>query len=90
MRMGKFVAHSLPSMSENAFRSVYTGRLNKDLETSMEINTLLRTRQDLKIQIQYIPNDIGFNDIYVAGKNAKAAADLAERMRLRQLMRNDI
>lgn len=57
-------------MSENSFRSTYTGKLNKDLETSMELNSVLRTRQDLTLRIKYCPNDINVEEIYQAGKLA--------------------
>lgn len=79
MTLLNFVAYHLRLMSENAFRSTYTGKLNKDLETNMEINTLLRTRQDLTFRLQYVPNDVGFPDAYQANKNAIRAADQAER-----------
>lgn len=81
MGLGKFVVFSVPMMSENAYRSAYSGRLNKDLETTMEINTLLRTRQDLKIRIQYTPNDIGFFPARTAMNMAKQAAYDAERQK---------
>lgn len=77
--VGRFVTCSLPIMSENAFRSSFSGKLNKDLETNMEINTLLRTRQDLQIRIQYTPNDINFPPPYHANKMAKNAANDAQR-----------
>lgn len=64
-------------MSENSFRSVYSGKLNKDLETSMEINKVLRTRQDLTLRLKYVPNDLGVNGMYYATKLAIKAAEEA-------------
>lgn len=83
-RMLTFVNKSLRSMSENSFRSLNTGKLNKDLETSMELNKLLRTRQDLTIRMRYVPNDIGVNGIYCATRLARRASDEATQQFYRQ------
>lgn len=72
-----FVDKSLRNMSENSFRSVYSGKLNKDLETSMELNRLIRTRQDLTLRMKYVPNDIGSSGMYYATKQAIKAAEEA-------------
>lgn len=72
-----FVDRSLRNMSENSFRSVHTGKLNKDLETSMEINKALRLRQDLTIRLKYVPNDIGVNGMYRVSKMSISAAEQA-------------
>lgn len=64
-------------MSENSFRSVHTGKLNKDLETSMQINKELRLRQDLTLRLKYVPNDIGVDGMYHAVKSATRAAEQA-------------
>lgn len=72
-----FIDRSLRSMSENSFRSVHTGKLNKDLETSMQINKVIRTRQDLTLRLKYVPNDIGVNGMYHATKLAIKAAEEA-------------
>lgn len=84
-----FIDKSLRSMSENSFRSVYSGKLNKDLQTSMEINKMIRTRQDLTLRLKYTPNDVGVNGIYYATKLAIKAADdateLARQKRARKL-----
>lgn len=64
-------------MSENSFRSVHTGKLNKDLETSMEVNKELRLRQDLIIRMKFVPNDIGVDGMYKAKKLATEAAGQA-------------
>lgn len=76
-RMLTFVNRSLRSMSENSFRSLNTGKLNKDLETSMLLNKLLRTREDLTLRMKYVPNDIGVDGMYQATKLAKKAAEEA-------------
>lgn len=70
-----FVSKHLRMMSENSFRSVYSGKLNLDLETSMELNRLLRTRQDiLKLRMKYIPSDINVSGMYFATRLAKQAS----------------
>lgn len=79
----KFIARHLKNMSENSFRSTYTGKLNKDLETNMEVNKLLRTRQDLTFRVQYTPNDITFPPAVYANKMAMNAANDAQNNRLR-------
>lgn len=84
MRCLTFVNKSIRSMSENSFRSLRTGKLNKDLETSMELNRLLRTRHDLKLRMKYVPNDIGVDGMYYATKLARKAADEATHEYLRQ------
>lgn len=76
-RMLTFINRSLRSMSENSFRSLNTGKLNKDLETVMQVNQLLRTRQDLKLRMKYVPNDIGVDGMYHATKIAKKASEEA-------------
>lgn len=83
-RMLSFINRSLRSMSENSFRSLTTGKLNKDLETSMELNRLFRTRQDLTIRMRYVPNDIGVNGIYYATRLARQASDEATQEFYRQ------
>lgn len=70
----KFVNHSLRNMSENSFRSLRTGKLNKDLETSMALNTELRIRNDLKLRMKYVPNDIAVLDMYHCERIAERAA----------------
>lgn len=70
-----FIDRSLRSMSDNSFRSVFTGKLNKDLETSMEINKALRLRQDFTLRLKYVPNDIGVYGIYHSTKLAKETAE---------------
>ncbi|XP_031628439.1 ribonuclease H1-like [Contarinia nasturtii] len=73
----RFIDQSLRSMSENSFRSVHTGKLNKDVQTSMEINKILRSRQDLTLQLMICPNDIGVDGMYRAVKMAEQAAATA-------------
>ncbi|XP_031632551.1 uncharacterized protein LOC116346555 isoform X2 [Contarinia nasturtii] len=72
-----FIDQSLRSMSENSFRSVYTGKLNKDVQTSMELNEILRSRQDLTLQLMFCPNDICVDGMYHAVKMAERAAAIA-------------
>lgn len=72
----KYVAISLKNMSENAFRSIRTGRLNKDLETCMELNKIIRSRQDLTIRMKFVPPDIGVNEVFFAEILAQRAAKL--------------
>lgn len=69
-------------MSENAFRSVYTGKLNSDLETNMALNTVLRTRTDLKFRVKYVPLKIGFADMIFARQLATKASKDAEHQRM--------
>lgn len=79
LTMVKYVACSLRNMSENSFRSTYSGKLNKDLETNMQVNTLLRTRQDLTFRVQFTPSDICFPPAKYAWKMATNAANDAQR-----------
>lgn len=79
-----FVNRSLRSMSENSFRSLNTGKLNKDLESSMELNRLLRTRPDLVMRMRYVPNDIGVDGMYHATRLARRASDEATQQFYRQ------
>lgn len=84
-----FIDKSLRNMSENSFRSIHTGKLNKDLETSMEINKLIRMRQDLTLRLKYVPNDIGVDGMYKATKfSIKAAEDATQRDREQRCKRN--
>lgn len=84
-----FVDKSLRNMSDNSFRSIHTGKLNKDLETSMEINKLIRLRQDLTLRLKYVPNDIGVDGMYKATKFAiKAAEESTQRDREQRFKRN--
>ncbi|XP_055297768.1 uncharacterized protein LOC129566152 [Sitodiplosis mosellana] len=81
-----FIDRSLRNMSENSFRSVHTGKLNKDLETSMGVNKEIRMRQDLTLRLKYVPNDIGVDGMYRATKLAtKAAQDATQESRLQQI-----
>lgn len=84
-----FIDRSLRNMSENSFRSVHTGRLNKDLETSMEINKALRLRQDLVLRLKYVPNDIGVDGMYKVSKMAIKASDEVNQQYLRQKCQNN-
>lgn len=72
-----FLAQHLPEISENSFRSVYTGKLTNDLETNMAINTLIRSRTDLKLRVKYIPIKIGVADMNFARDLAIDAAKKA-------------
>lgn len=77
--MTTFLAENLPEISENSFRSVYTGKLANDLDTNMAINTLIRSRTDLKLRVKYVPIKIGFADMNFARNLAIDAAKEAER-----------
>lgn len=86
-----FIDKGLRSMSENSFRSVNTGKLNKDLETSMETNKLLRLRQDLVLRLKYVPNDIGVDPMYRATKlSIKAAEEATHRDREQRFKVKDV
>lgn len=61
-------------MSENSFRSVRTGKLNKDLDIAMAVNTELRMRNDLKLRMKYVPNDIAVLDMFHCERIAERAA----------------
>lgn len=74
-----FIDKSLRNMSANSFRSIHTGKLNKDLETSMQINKILRTRHDVTLRLKYVPNDIGVDGMYQATKMATKAGQEATR-----------
>lgn len=76
-----FLSDHLCEMSENAFRSTYTGKLNPDLETNMAINQLLRTRQDLTFRLKYTPTRIGLAEMAFAKKSAIEASKAAEERR---------
>lgn len=56
-----FICRAIPELSENSYRSVRTGRLIQDLETSMEINEILRARQDITVRMKFIPTGIGYH-----------------------------
>lgn len=85
-----FIDNSLRNMSENSFRSVVTGKLNKDLETSVEINKVLRLRDDLTLRLKYIPNDIGVDGMYKATKlSEKAAAEATQQSVSAQRLDNE-
>ncbi|XP_031628004.1 uncharacterized protein LOC116343864 isoform X1 [Contarinia nasturtii] len=72
--MTTFIGRALPQMSENSFRSIQSGRLNKDLQTSMEINRVLRSRDDLIFQVMWCPSDMGVDGMHHAKKMAEEAA----------------
>lgn len=72
-----FIDKGLRRMSENSFRSVTSGKLNEDLQTSMEVNQILRLRQDLKFQLIYCPSDVSSEGMSYAKKLARDAADKA-------------
>lgn len=60
-------------MSENSFRSERTGRLNKDLEMTMELNKVLRELNHIKWRVKYVPNNIAVD----AMTRARTLADNA-------------
>lgn len=87
-----FLAENLPEISDNSFRSVYTGKLANNLETTMAINTLIRSRTDLTFRLKYVPTKIGFADMYFARNMAIAAAKeakLQQRFKISGTIMND-
>lgn len=70
-----FICKGIPALSENSYRSVRTGRLNKDLETSMEINNILRTRQDITFRMKFIPRGVSYRLESVARNWAHAVSE---------------
>lgn len=62
-------------MSENAFRSLYTGKLSPDVATNMAINTTIRMRNDLTFRLKYVPYATRFADIFSAREMAVKAAN---------------
>lgn len=71
----KFICKSLPRLSENSYRSVRTGRLIKDLETAMEINNILRARQDITFRMKFIPTGVGYHYAQLARHRAMIMAE---------------
>lgn len=72
-----YVCNAIPRLSENSFRSMTTGRLIKDLETSMEINKILRMRHDITFRVQFIPTTVGYPDAcYAHGWASRLSVDL--------------
>lgn len=69
-----FIDRSLRQMSDNSFRSTISGKLNKDLQTCMQINKILRTRNDIQFQLMMCPSDIGVDGMYYAKKIAEKSA----------------
>lgn len=65
-----FIDVELRECSENSFRNVVNGRIIRDIETCMEINKILRIRQDLKYRMKYVPNTIHLPAMYHCRKMA--------------------
>lgn len=72
------------NLSENSFRSVRTGKLNKDLQTCMALNKVLRSRKDLTIRVKFCPLDIRVTEMFLADKYALRAAKDAQSANSRQ------
>lgn len=70
-----YIDEHLRTASDNSFRNIRSGRIMSDIETGMEINRLLRTRDDLKFQLKYVPDRIRMPDMYRAKRMAINAAD---------------
>lgn len=56
----------IDSLSENSFRSVKTGRLNKDLQLVMELNNILRERNQIEWRTKYVPKMIMKDEMHYA------------------------
>lgn len=56
----------VPRLSENSYRSIRTGRLNKDLEMSMEINSIMRELNHIEWCMKYVPHAIMASGIHSA------------------------
>lgn len=52
----EYIDQHLRDASDNSFRNIRSGRMISDLETSMEINGLLRKRNDLVLRLKYVPD----------------------------------
>lgn len=65
-----FIDVELRECSENSFRSIVNGRTIKDIETCIEINKILRMRQDLIFRMKYVPNTIQLPAMYHCRKMA--------------------
>lgn len=72
-----FIDVHLRIVSENFFRKSNTGKLIEDLETCMELNKVLRTRQDLTLRLKYVPEDTKMVGKAEATKLAIEAAEYA-------------
>lgn len=77
-----FIGRHLKELSENSFRSIHTDKLTKDLETSIEVNRIIRLRNDLTLRLKYIPNDYGVDGMYEATKLAIKASEEATQQDL--------
>lgn len=66
-------------LSENSYRSVRSGRLNKDLDIVMALNDAFRERNQIEYRIKFVPNKIDVDGVYNACKNAERAAEKATR-----------
>lgn len=64
----------LRECSDNSFRNVRNGRVIKDIVTCMEINQILRTRQNLLFRLKYVPNTLNVPAMYHCRKMAIAEA----------------
>lgn len=71
----EYIDQYLREASDNSFRHIRSGRLMSDLETSMQINALLRKRNDLVLRLKYVPNAIRMPQMYKARRMAIKASE---------------
>lgn len=64
----------LRECSDNSFRGLRNGRVIKDIATCMEINKILRTRQNLLFRLKYVPITLNLPAMYYCRKMAIAEA----------------
>lgn len=62
----------LRECSDNSFRNIINGRVISDMETCIEINRILRTRQNLLVRLKYVPNTLNTPAMYHCRKMAIA------------------
>lgn len=74
-----FLSRGIKYLSENSYRSVRSGRLNKDLDIVMALNEAFRERSQIEYRIKFMPTDLGVDGVHYARKNAERAAEIATR-----------
>lgn len=73
--MVSFLARGVKMLSENSYRSVRTGRLNKDLDIVMKLNEAFRARNQIEYRIKFVPLNIAVDEIYHVRKDAEREAE---------------
>lgn len=71
----EYIDQYLREASDNSFRNIRSGRMISDLETSMEINQLLRKRNDLALRLKYVPDGIRMPEMFKARRLAIEASE---------------